>query len=392
MEGHPIPQDITGFQFKLIGDMTIKQFAYLAVGVGGAWLFFVLHLPPFIKYPFSFIFALLGVSLAFLPLEGRPMDVMLSNFVKALFAPTQFIYQKMGGHFWFPSPTTAITKTNKPTSSISQDEFRAFLQSLPKRPKNELDEKEISFFKSLTTLLPAPSFPPTVVAPIPVSEPKEVSQEPEKQISKDKEEKIESQAKLLEQELEEAKKQEVAQTSSAGYAAAHQKVLELEKLLNQTLAQKQELERQILSLQKKLEAQKKEVFTPGVATAKRQTQNVRVIPKGLGKSVGLPILPEVPNIISGIIKDPRNNPLPNILVEVKDNEGNPVRAFKTNGVGQFASATPLSNGIYRVEFEDPKNEAKFDAVEIQANGEIIMPLEIISVDKREELRKELFGN
>ena len=39
MDNHPIPQDVTGFQFRLIGDMTIKQFAYLAGGMILAWIF-----------------------------------------------------------------------------------------------------------------------------------------------------------------------------------------------------------------------------------------------------------------------------------------------------------------------------------------------------------------
>ena len=120
------------------------------------------------------------------------------------------------------------------------------------------------------------------------------------------------------------------------------------------------------------------------------TQNVRHIPKSLGKSIGLPTAPEDPNVITGIIKDPRGNPLGNILVEIKDTEGNPVRAFKTNGLGQFAASTPLANGTYTISFEDPKDQSKFDAIEFSAKGEVILPLEVISIDTREELRKTLF--
>ena len=109
------------------------------------------------------------------------------------------------------------------------------------------------------------------------------------------------------------------------------------------------------------------------------------------KSIGLPIASQEPNLITGIVKDPRGNPLPNILVEVKDPEDNPVRAFKTNGLGQFAAATSLTNGKYIIAFEDPKGQNKFDTVEIEATGTPIMPLEIISVDPREELRRELFN-
>jgi hypothetical protein len=109
------------------------------------------------------------------------------------------------------------------------------------------------------------------------------------------------------------------------------------------------------------------------------------------KSAGLPTAPEFPNVVTGIIKDPRGNPLQNILVEVKDSQGNAVRAFKTNALGQFASATPLTNGEYSIGFEDPREQNKFDTVAFKATGEIILPIEIISVDTREELRRSLFN-
>ena len=82
--------------------------------------------------------------------------------------------------------------------------------------------------------------------------------------------------------------------------------------------------------------------------------------------------------------------LPNILVEVKDKHGHPVRAFKTNQLGQFASETPLMNAAYTIEFEDTAGKNKFEAVEIEAKGEILLPIEIVSHDLRAELRKQLF--
>ena len=33
LQQHPVPQHIASYEFKLIGDMTIKQFAYLAGGI-----------------------------------------------------------------------------------------------------------------------------------------------------------------------------------------------------------------------------------------------------------------------------------------------------------------------------------------------------------------------
>ena len=206
---------------------------------------------------------------------------------------------------------------------------------------------------------------------------------------------LDKQASIIEKELQEAKIQETSLRTPVSSAAAHIKVFELENQLRTTLAQKQQLERQLFALSRKFETQQEAVFAPtqtgSTANVKTETPNVIQIPKGMGAKFGLPIAPDVPNLITGIIKDSRGNILSNILVEIKDKDGNPVRAFKTNNLGQFASATPLLNGVYTLIFEDPEEKHNFDRVEITVSGEIVLPIEIISTDAREELRKELFG-
>ena len=82
MENHPIPQDITGFEFKLIGDMTIKQFAYMAGGVVLAFAIYALPFFAIIKIPIALCTVGIGAALAFLPLAGRPMDLMIKNFFR----------------------------------------------------------------------------------------------------------------------------------------------------------------------------------------------------------------------------------------------------------------------------------------------------------------------
>jgi hypothetical protein len=115
------------------------------------------------------------------------------------------------------------------------------------------------------------------------------------------------------------------------------------------------------------------------------------IPQPIKPGPGVPVASEFPNLVSGIIKDSRGNVLSGILLEVKNKNGESVRAFKTNALGQFASATQITNGSYTIEFEDPKKQHTFAKIAVEANGSIILPLEIISTDGREELRKELFG-
>lgn len=425
MENHPIPQDITGFQFKLIGNMTVKQFAYLAGGAVCTWLTIVSPVFIVVKIFLSVFFVFFGIAFAFVPLEGRPIDAMIKYFIKALFNPTQFVYQKIGADLYFPeqkiNKKTVTTGSN--ASKASRDKLKTFLSAFPKRPKNKLDEKEMVFLQNLPsfapptpTLTPSPSsqqkgihigipsfgdllkgFSHRQTPPIPTSAPKKGdSPIPQKPELKNQEKAVQNEEVKLKTQLASAKKEEAKQaTGTKGQEEAHQKVTQLENLLNDVAMQKRQLENQLVELQKKLQVQKKQVYTPSVATSEespKQTKRVRSIPKEMSKSVGIPVAPEFPNVITGIIKDPRNNPLPGILVEVKDKEGNPVRAFKTNPLGQFASATPLSNGTYTIDFEDPNKKNSFDAVEFTASGEVILPLEIISADEREELRKSLFGN
>ena len=98
-----------------------------------------------------------------------------------------------------------------------------------------------------------------------------------------------------------------------------------------------------------------------------------------------------PNVVSGQIKDSRGNMLSGILVEVLDQDNESVRAFRTNTLGQFVSATQLPDGKYTITFEDPKKVHRFSNVNLEVNGTVLPPLNIVSIDDREVLRKSLFG-
>ena len=313
MENHPIPQDVTGFQFKLIGNMTIKQFAFLATGVVFAWIMYIAPFSGFIKLPLAFIFSFLGFALAFIPLEGRPMDIMVIHFIKALFTPNQYVFQRT---------ETQLIQEASYANTIAQ-------QILPQ--------------------------------PTPVIKP--VKKEEEKQQKAEEEQQVQNQeSETLQHQLDQARKE------------------------------KEDIEKELLSLKQML-AQQKEIQPnplppkPSVVVTKPVVKTVPA--KSAPQTTGLPT-PDSPNVLIGIIKDSRGNILPNILVEVKDKDGNPVRAFKTNQLGQFASATPLLNGVYTLEFDDPGGKQKFDALELTMTGEVIGAIEVVSIDTREELRKTLF--
>lgn len=94
MRQHPIPQDITNYKFHLIGNMTLKQFAELAVATIICFVIYKTNLIGFIKWPLIFLTAGLGAMIAFVPIEERPMDHWIKTFFKNIYNPTKFFWRK----------------------------------------------------------------------------------------------------------------------------------------------------------------------------------------------------------------------------------------------------------------------------------------------------------
>ncbi len=116
IEQHPIPQDVAGYKFRLIGDMTVKQFIWLAGGIILGLISYSLPLPFFFKYPLTGLFVGLGAGIAFLPIEGRPMDKWLIAFIKSVYSPTQYTWQKSTGQ---TSPTIMTAKKITPPPIVT---------------------------------------------------------------------------------------------------------------------------------------------------------------------------------------------------------------------------------------------------------------------------------
>lgn len=415
MENHPIPQDVTGFQFKLIGNMTVKQFAYVAVGVV---LSIIAYYSPFLfilKLPFIILFSGVGIALAFLPLDGRPLDVMLSQFLRALVLPNQYIYAKEGVDLSFSFPIHTVQKHAKETpkaNDVRRKRALAHMLSRKSHAGSNLDDKESSFLTSLFSSTPgASSAPsegqeagssstgmsgPSVVIPItPIAYPEQKKQADEKQPDHDPE-KIEQ---ILREEAEKAKKamqeaemlQESQNAPTEVTNQAHERFLILQKQLDEITAQQKAVEEEIKHMQEARNVQPvQETYTPQVDSDVND-EHVKKISPLTAKAKGILHAPDTPNVIVGVVQDPRGNMLSHILVEIRDQDGSPVRAFKTNELGQFASATPLSSGTYTMVFEDPQGKQQFDTIELVCSGHILQPMEVVSHDEREELRRALFS-
>lgn len=90
--------------------------------------------------------------------------------------------------------------------------------------------------------------------------------------------------------------------------------------------------------------------------------------------------PQIPNIIAGIVRNIDQTVLANAIVLIKDSEKSPVRALKTNSLGQFAIITPLPNGKYYIEFE--KEGCQFNPISLELKGETLSLLNIVAIQNK----------
>lgn len=333
---HAIPQNVTAFQFHLIGDMTLKQFLYLLVGVGVAYLVFVLFSGsvPIIAWPITFISAILGVAFAFIPISDRPLDYWLGSFLKAVYSPTKKVWSKNGKKYTqepqffnrllaYYSSTTAPIQ-NIPTSPPTQQPIIQIIQNQPK-PENPMQQADLPTTEELGKTV-------------------ELAKEAQT---------LQTEIIKTERELNVIKQQNDTQ-------AINQVMANLQKLFGEAA----EIKRQIAA-----------VNPDPLSSIAKDKVKVTIVPPFVSKQTQI-ILTSLPNVINGIVRDATGNYLENVVVVIYDKEGLPVRALKTNKLGQFSGSTPLPNGTYNIELE--KDNLVFDTLQIILEGKVLPPLGVMA--------------
>lgn len=151
MKQHPIPQDITNYKFHLIGSMTLKQFAELAVAVVIAFIIYKTNLVGIIKWPLIFITVGLGAMIAFVPIEERPLDHWIKTFFKNIYKPTKFFWKKANKIPDFFNYKITSTSDDFFAPDINLNPARKqrifeYLKSIPEEEKNanqfDLEEEQ----------------------------------------------------------------------------------------------------------------------------------------------------------------------------------------------------------------------------------------------------------
>lgn len=414
-------------EFKLVGDMTVRQFFYVASGALVSFLFLKAHIPFLMRWGGILFFGLGGVALAFVPVQERGLDVWFKSFFKAMFTPTQKIWKKSPGvPLFFLSDYAQSLKTDvlvltptksrlklynyleKARLSRSLDPFEKteneFLQKLDfavklpeslaqeatkvkKLPKNlgeEKNSKEAPFStegRRIDRPLKNIKFYKEIVLPKDVFEKHSLQDEiePALKASKDEKKKIKElrdTISLAKKELEEkTKKYPKTQTSVKTSAKGEVAVLDTTEDSDKKGEKLPETEKKSKPL-KPPATEAKEIKKRTFGESKGE--KVTIVEVGSAQKKhgdgGTQMEKAEQNIVSGTVLDEEGHTVEGSLLLIKDSKGNPERALKTNRLGKFSTTTPVENGRYTIETR--YQNKKFDVVNFTAEGRPIKPITI----------------
>lgn len=174
MEQHAIPRQVTTFEFKLIGFMTLKQFLYLVVFFPLAYVFFALFPIPLVNILLAFLCVGIGLAFAFYTIYDRPLDVWLKNFLRRLNSPTQFFYHKHNNALNFLKGLYFVSDPHHVLAHIeAQEKLAAYIASTTPKPakgNNKKQDVQALLKTPMAQLKPAPAAAPAPT-PVPVQQP-----------------------------------------------------------------------------------------------------------------------------------------------------------------------------------------------------------------------------
>ena len=265
--------------------MTLKQFFQIAGGALVSLIIYSTNLYPLIKWPLILFFALLGVALAFLPFQERPLERWIIAFFRSVYSPTVFNWQKPAKANVFFQEEAPFPQ-EKVTFPGGEAKLQEYLASIAKDVvSGKLEKNESSFLSNLTGLLLTPSQEKAPLE-IPTQAPPVIEK-----------------ASTLKLVVEET-----------GPEGIHKQTVSLSPVTPVPPSQEPF-------------AQKQAVFSPDAAP---------------------PNPPSIPNTLVGQVIDTNRKIIEGAIMEIRSIAGRPVRVFKSNKLGHFTVVTPLSSGQYEI--------------------------------------------
>lgn len=170
MEQHAIPRQVTTFEFKLIGFLTLKQFLVLAIFGLFALLFYFLFQGNIFGILLAAVVLGGGAVISLVPFQDRYLDEWARLLIKGLNSNTQYIYHKknkmatlhyLHDLYFTEDPHRVMAHIE------SKEKLNAYLaaQKQQKQP-NKRKEHVQMLMNSSTKQLQAKQFQPTVSAAV----------------------------------------------------------------------------------------------------------------------------------------------------------------------------------------------------------------------------------
>lgn len=394
MDGHPIPRQITTFEFKLIGFMTLRQFLYLLVSLPIAYLVTQIFPIPLINWLLGILIAVAGIVTAFMPIKDKTLDVWIKLFWKRLQQPTQFYYHKKNDPLYFLKDLYFLADPHHMLAHVeSKEKLSQYLAMTKQRPRPNNQKKQVNSLLhtpsdvlqtstapvnavnaidpaspilpgSIPAPMPVPISPPTPVAVVtppvfapthsaqyePVVEP--IVTAPTAAVAPSVQSSPASPA------LESAP---VPEPVPVPVTAPPVPVAPSEPVVGSVpMSQPQ------MTVEVTPEPIPEPVVIPPTPTQPAsanlpQTQPY-IAPQTVSTIPQPTIIPPTEPFFAGVVKTAKRIPLPGVLIYVKDGQGSPVRILKTNPHGVFATYQPLMPGEYTFEIKDPNGTYFFDTM------------------------------
>lgn len=308
--------------------MTLKQFFQIAGGALVSLLIYSTNLNVLIKWPLILFFALLGVALAFLPFQERPLETWILAFFRSVYTPTLFGWNKPVKQTSFFQEEAAAPSENiaYPGGEIKLQEYLSNIAAAAGKSAQFLEKNELSFLSRLADLF---NFDQKQTTPLPgASAPITSAPEVQKQIL-------------------------IPQTPAP------------------TIPRQQSVPRLVVEE----DGQKASgVSTYSVSPISVSKSSEGSIAAKFSAEAAPPSPPTTPNTIVGQVLSIKGKIIEGAILEVKDVGGRPLRALKSNKLGHFIVVTPLQNGRYEIITE--KDDYEFKPVAFEAIGGIIPPIAI----------------
>lgn len=398
MKEHPIPQDITGYRFHIVGSMTLKQFGEVGVGVLLAGLVYSTNLINVIKFPIMFILFALGIIAAFLPLGERPLSHWLTTFFRILYKPTQFFWKRADNvpdvFLFKPRAEVRIQYKELDLSPARRQRIKEFLSSSHEKDFDETDfspeeqQQMMGILSLFGTQLPRinTSHRRSLSKPMLQVRIREMRATPNPSLDLSG---LDDDKADLSQPNRDLAKVDVFQLSpdlptiDDGRDGFKKSYLETEAVAQSIAVPEQNPVKIESSTKEELEEAAKpkhdqdnhRVFIETKAKP-AQESNTKTEKGQFNAKLPFPSKPTEPNKLVGMVLTPDNELIPGAIVEIRTKDGKIVRAIKTNALGQFFVTTALKKGDYVVEVE--KEGFSFKPFSVQLKNNIIDPLEVRS--------------